>query len=285
MLKHNFSVLKDESGISLAHYLKQRLSLSASKIKKAIDEGCVFVNDRKERFASYVLGFGDKIVFFQNTAEKSAFDLILFENHELIILNKPPFISSEDFAKKFPDFELLHRLDKETTGALLLAKNQKEATFLKQAFKLRQIEKSYFAVVDGLPKDSFESINYLAIKEQRNKSKIMQVTDNPNALLSITYFKVLHKLKSASLVACFPKTGRTHQIRVQLAANHHPIIGDMVYGTNFKCSFKASRVMLHAHKLSFMTSNKQKIEIIAPLYPDFLDTLNELSLPGQKITI
>jgi RluA family pseudouridine synthase len=285
MLKHNFIVSKDESGISLAHYLKQRLSLSASKIKKSIDEGSVFVNGRKERFATYVLGFGDKVIFFQKTAQKSVLDLILFENQDLIILNKPPFISSEDFAKKFPDFELLHRLDKQTTGALLLAKNQKEATFLKQAFKLRQIEKSYLAIVDGIPKDFFESINYLSIKEQKNQSKIMQVSDNPNALLAITYFKVLYKFQSASLLLCFPKTGRTHQIRVHLAAHHHPIIGDMVYGTNFKCSFKVPRVMLHAHKLSFMTSNKQKIEIVAPLYPDFLDTLNELSLPGQKITI
>ncbi|PAF51240.1 RluA family pseudouridine synthase [Helicobacter sp. 13S00477-4] len=216
--------------------------ISNKKAKSLIDEGLITCNGKKITIARSELP--DNSVFKITTLEKPK---IIFEDQNILAINKPPFIESYQLAGMFKNWTLLHRLDKETSGVILLTK--KDTPFYseaKTAFKEQKVYKEYLAIVEGIISEECE-INkpILTIKTTHAKSKISK--DGLNAQ---TYIKPIRLIGKKTLIQIIIKTGRTHQIRVHLKSIQHPIIGDMLYGNS-----NAKRLMLHAHKISLLGYN------------------------------
>ncbi len=223
-------------------------------------------------------------------------ELIIFENEDYILVNKPPYISTLDertdapnikkMAKKYwDDAQVCHRLDKETSGVLAIAKNPDAYRNLAVQFEDRQVTKVYHAVVDGV--QDFEDVNvYLPIHAQNNG--IVKI-DRVNGKLAETFFNTIKAYKKHTLVQCLPVTGRMHQIRIHLTCLKAPIVcdetygGKMIYlselkkkGFNLKNDTEEQplikRVALHAYSLKFALLNGEELEVIAP-YPKDFDVL------------
>lgn len=254
-MKSPFKEVVDVEGkIALGAFLRMRLSRSGKEIKRAIDAGACFVNNRSEKFASYSLKRGDAVLFYLDRFEKPKRERpkVLFEDPYFTAWDKPPFfVCDEGF--------LLHRLDKETSGVILTS-NEKGFFDL---FRNREIEKIYLAVVEGIMEKKSGSIeNELDVIKRFEGQKMMGIVHS-KGMYAKTDWRVLAEKDSISLVECRPKTGRTHQIRVHMSSLKHPIIGDHQYGQRF--SHRANRMLLHAHKLRFTHPvTKKNIEIVSP---------------------
>ncbi len=222
--------------------------------------------------------------------------LIIFENDDYILVNKPPYISTLDdraegvnikkMAKEYSsDAQVCHRLDKETSGVLAIAKNPAAYRHLAMQFEDRQVVKEYHAVVEGI--QDFQDVNvYLPIHAQNNG--IVKI-DRVNGKLAETFFNTIKAFKKHTLVQCLPITGRMHQIRIHLTCLKAPIVcdeqygGKLVYlseikkkGFNLKQETEEQplikRVALHAYSLKFTLLDGQELEVIAP-YPKDFDVL------------
>lgn len=251
-----WKVTLDESGKRLPHFIQGRLDhpLSLKEIKKTIEENGCRVNDRPERFASYLVREGDKIHFVHS--EKQSIE-ILFQDEHLAIINKPPFVLS-DADKGLLGWRLAHRLDKETSGCLLLAKTPKMELALTSLFKDRLVGKEYLAVVDKYPE------------------KISGVIEDPiEGKTAKTKWKRGQKGKKATWVHCYPETGRTHQIRIHMAAMGFPILGDWKYAKSFNCPYKTKRILLHSAALEFIHPvTGKKLRADAPIPKEFYEALD-----------
>jgi 23S rRNA pseudouridine955/2504/2580 synthase len=224
-------------------------------------------------------------------------DLILFENENYIVINKPPYLSTlEDrndpdnvlsLAKSYvPDAQVCHRLDKETSGALVVAKHPEAYRHFAISLEKRRVKKIYHAVLNGI--HDFQDVEAnQPIFSSNSKSRV----DHREGKPSMTLISTLEHFKSSTLVKCFPVTGRLHQIRVHLAYLRAPIACDPVYGGDFiflssvKKKFKMSkdedeqplikRVALHAASIAFKDfgeENEEIVDIDAP-YPKDFDVL------------
>lgn len=168
---------------------------------------------------------------------------------------------------------IVHRLDRDTSGVMIIAKNQEYFCYLKSLFKNREIKKVYLALVWGLVKSGKGVIEKpIGIKSGTLKRS---VHSEKMAKAAITEFRTLKYLdKKATLLQVFPVTGRTHQIRVHLASIGHPVVGDRLYGSKklesgaFQLG-AACRLMLHAYSLEFSTKDGKRIKIESDLPPDF----------------
>jgi 23S rRNA pseudouridine955/2504/2580 synthase len=222
-------------------------------------------------------------------------DLIIFENDDYILINKPPHIASLDerqadnsqsilrLAKKYAnDAQLCHRLDKETSGVLAIAKNPAAYRHLSMQFEHRKVEKRYHAVVNGT--HDFEMISvYLPIAMKRDGT--MVAIDRQKGKEADTIFNTMKVYRNHTLVECMPITGRMHQIRIHLVCLKAPIVSDLTYGgemiflSDLKRKFHLKketqeqpiikRVALHAHSLTFRLLNEEIIKIEAPYPKDF----------------
>jgi 23S rRNA pseudouridine955/2504/2580 synthase len=222
-------------------------------------------------------------------------DLIIFENDDYILINKPPHIASLDerqadnsqsilrLAKEYADdAQLCHRLDKETSGVLAIAKNPAAYRHLSMQFEHRQLEKRYHAVVNGT--HNFEMISvYLPIAMKRDGT--MVAIDRQKGKEADTIFNSIKVYRNHTLVECMPITGRMHQIRIHLVCLKAPIVcdptygGEMIYLSDLKRKFNLKketeeqplikRVALHAHSLTFKLLNEEIIKIEAPYPKDF----------------
>ena len=172
---------------------------------------------------------------------------------------------------------IVHRLDKDTSGVLLVAKNDRAHLHLSKQLKDRSMEKHYLAVVEGLPKETGGLIDLPIGRSKRDRKK-MAVTEDGRP--SLTEWKVLERLRHAALLDVHILTGRTHQIRVHMQAIRHPVAGDPVYG--LKGGVKAPRLMLHAHTLAFTHPRTgERMVFTAPLPKEFEETLQKLRLPER----
>jgi len=177
---------------------------------------------------------------------------------------------------------IVHRLDKETSGCMVVAKNDRTHLALSTQFAGRQVEKIYHAIVCGaLPRD--EGNIRAAIARHPTHRKRMAVRDDENARAAHTSYRVLERLREATLVEALLHTGRTHQIRVHFQFLGHPLVGDNTYGQRQNrrlaelTRYEAPRVMLHAHTLAFIHPRSgKKLSFIAPRPDDFEDALQFL---------
>ncbi len=168
---------------------------------------------------------------------------------------------------------IVHRLDKETSGVILVAKTADALADLRAQFKARTITKRYLALVEGLP-DNPEGVIDAPIGRDPNRRKRMAVMRDGRE--AVTQFHVLETYADHSLLEVFPKTGRTHQIRVHLAFIGHPVVGDTVYGRR-KQRIKMKRHFLHAAAITFTQPvTGQPVTVEAPLPVPLQDVLNKL---------
>lgn len=226
-------------------------------------------------------------------------DLILFENDDVIVVNKPPFLSSLDereggevnllrLAKTYwDDAQICHRLDKETSGALIIAKNPEAYRMVSMQFEKRQVKKVYHAVIDGT--HTFE--NLLIDLPILNMGKGNVTISRQEGKRAETWFQSLRYFKHYTLVECRPVTGRMHQIRIHLATQRASIAGDEmykgepVYLSKIKRKYHLGkdqeelpvmkRFALHAYEITFKINPETEITVHAP-YPKDFETLLKL---------
>lgn len=174
---------------------------------------------------------------------------------------------------------IVHRLDKDTSGIIVVAKNNPSHLALAEMFKEKTLEKTYVCIVKGILKEKEGRIETLIGRDSRDRKKMAVVRENGR--IAISNYKVLDESKNHSLVEVKIKTGRTHQIRVHMKSLNHPILGDATYGSP---SDKAKRQMLHAYSLKFNHPiDNHEMKIMAPLPEDFKAAANSVGLDITKI--
>ena len=281
-------------------YISEKTDYSRTAVQRLIDEEKIIVNGKKEK-ASYKVQYGDKIEIEEEPAkeiELKAQDIpleILYEDNDIIVVNKPKGMVVHP-ANGNPDGTLVnavmaickdslsgiggeirpgivHRLDKNTSGAIIIAKNDKAHINLSEQLKKHEIKKTYIALVRGVVKENNASIN-MPIGRSKKDRKKMDVERNGKE--AITHFKVMKRYKDCTLLEINIETGRTHQIRVHLSHIGYPIIGDDVY-SNGKNRWNIEGQCLHAKELDFkhpITGKQMHIEAELPEY--FKKILEEL---------
>jgi len=300
----HFNYVSEQDGRSkkrLDHFLAVNLpDHSRSQVTRLIEQGHVQVNGKPVSKSGHFLASGDEIIVtlmppreLKGRPQDIDLDIVADEN-DFIVINKPAGLlvhhapTSRDEVslvdgllfhfnelKQFGDDlrpGIVHRLDKQTSGLVLVAKNQKAQQTLTDLFKNRLIKKTYLAVASGHP-DREGCIEYPIGRHPRLRHKMSH--RGIASREAITRYSVLSYADDTSLVAFFPVTGRTHQIRVHAAAIGHPIIGDVTYGSTSRL---INRQALHAYKLSFTYQDIPHV-YQAPLPQDFLDLLNKCDLP------
>ena len=243
---------------SLLAFLRKQTDLSGKAIKRMLEQGACRVNDVIERFASTSLQKGDKVSFHPPPTVSQETMTILYEDPDLIIYNKPSGLTTQGK-------HLVHRLDKGTSGVLLVARSPSMQKKLEALFKKRKVKKTYITLVKGrLRKEKGVIENKLAKKGTFHGQSIWG--SFPNGSLAITHWKCLKKGKCISLVELHPLTGRTHQLRVHLSEMGHPILGDLQYGRNVTFPKEVNRLCLHAYRLSFIhPKTGKRIQATAPV--------------------
>lgn len=292
--------LQVENGnIRIDQYLAHELDISRSKIQKLIKQEKVLVND-KTIDSSYILKDNDNIYVNDNLdftikVEKENIDLdIVYEDKYLIIINKPSGMVVHPAPGNYNStlvnallyrFSLsnstsirpgiVHRIDKDTSGLLVVAKDDKTHELLSNMIKEKEVERIYYALVDGIINESTATIDAPIGRDPNNRKK-MKVTDI-NSKNAITHFKVIKRFYNTNqtLIECKLDTGRTHQIRVHLAYIGYPIYNDPVYGKTKKTTSFGQ--FLHSKKISFIhpiTKELIEKEVDLPLeFKNYLDSI------------
>lgn len=275
---------------------------SRTAVQRLIDEDKIIVNGKKIK-ASYKVQIGDIIEIEESKPKEidlKAQDIpieILYEDRDIIVVNKPKGMVVHP-ANGNPDGTLVnaimavckdslsgiggeirpgivHRLDKNTSGAIIIAKNDKAHINLSEQLKNHEIKKTYIALVRGVVKENNATIN-MPIGRSKKDRKKMDVDKNGKE--AITHFKVLKRYKDCTLLEINIETGRTHQIRVHLSHIGYPIIGDEVY-SNGKNKWNIEGQCLHAKSLDFkhpITGKNMHIEAPIPEY--FENIIKELDI-------
>lgn len=278
-----FDVGAEEQGMALHAFLRLRVheGISAKALKRAIDAKCCRVNGKVEFFSSYALVKGDRVELQLATQEpresqKQPLD-ILYEDEHLLICNKAAGVVSEPAFFPYPP---IHRLDKETTGALILVKTAPMQDKMINLFQKREVHKEYLALVDGtVQKEGGKIDNFLDKKFTYEGQTVWGVAKTGEGYRAITFWQRLDKRREASFLLCQPVTGRTHQLRVHLSGMGHPILGDHQYCKDFHCDYKPQRHMLHAWRLSLRQPiTGREISVTAPIPKDFSAALKSLEM-------
>ena len=232
---------------------------------------------------------------------------ILYEDDDLLVINKPAGLTvhsdgrtkeetlTDWLIKKYPEIKnvgesielqsgekiekpgIVHRLDKETSGAMVIAKNQETFLFLKKQFKDREVSKIYHAFIYGTPKEE-EGVIDRPIGRSRSSFKLWSAQRGARGTLreAVTYYKILAKNKDFSFVEAKPKTGRTHQIRVHFKAINHPVVSDRLYAPKREKVLGFERLALHSFRIKFEKQDGKMVEIEAPYPDDFKNAINSL---------
>jgi len=242
--------------VRLDHLLVEKYpEYNRSTLQRFIQAGYVTVdgdvakksNEKYERTATIVLSVPKR------TKSQKEFTVeAIYEDDNVKVVNKPTGLLSMTKGEycdepTLEDYGLLvHRLDRDTSGVVILAKNEETQTMLRKQFQNRKAHKVYYAVVEGRPKLDSAKID-LPISRNNSQHSTFQV--DPNGRESVTYYKVIKTNDKISLLELRPITGRTHQLRVHLKYIGTPILGDRVYGAANKKSIEVTRLYLHAKEL------------------------------------
>ncbi|MDN3614534.1 23S rRNA pseudouridine(955/2504/2580) synthase RluC [Vibrio gallaecicus] len=286
---------EDMAGQRIDNFLRNQLkSIPKSMVYRIVRKGEVRVNKKRIK-AEYKLKAGDLVRIPPVTIEEKVEDsvpstklnkvselerCIIHEDDHMLILNKPSgtavhggsglkFGAIEALRALRPDarfLELVHRIDRDTSGILLVAKKRSALRHLQAQFREKTVHKYYFALVMGEWKNSCKVVNAPLLKNEVNS--IVRV--NPNGKASETRFKVLEKFQDATLIQASPITGRTHQIRVHAQYTGHPIAWDDRYGDRrfdaYTGKVGLDRLFLHAANIKFIhPGSEEKMDISAPM--------------------
>lgn len=297
----NVIVNENDKGKRLDIYIAENFNeLSRTMIKKLIESNNVLVNDKSEK-VSYKVQANDNISIDVPEAKETKLKAqeipldIIYEDSDIIVVNKPKGMVVHP-ANGNPDGTLVnailsicknslsgiggelrpgivHRLDKDTSGLIIVAKNDKAHINMSEQIKERNVKKTYIALVRGNVPEEEATINMPIGRSTKDRKK-MAVTKNGKQ--AITHFKVLKRYSKYTLLEIKIETGRTHQIRVHMAEIGYPVVGDAVY-SNGKNEFGIEGQMLHAYKLEFRhpITNKH-MELTAPLPQYFEEILKKL---------
>jgi len=291
----------DDGGTRLDKFLAEQVAdLSRSAIRRLIDTAQVTVSGEPVK-ASYKVRPGDLVVVCvpQPEPEEPAAEAIplsiVYEDQALIVVNKPAgmvihpapghrngtlvnalLAHCPDLAGDSGDARpgIVHRLDRDTSGLILVAKNEQIRRALQRQFKDRQVHKVYVALLDGNLEAARGRIEAPLGRDPRHRQRMAVV---PGGREAVTEYRLLASFAGGdySLVEAEPKTGRTHQIRVHFASIGHPVVGDTVYGRR-RTRLSMPRQFLHAQRLGFTHPlTGQPLEFSAPL-PDDLTTVLHL---------
>ena len=279
-----FIVADTEQGSRIDQYLAQKSGLSRSRVKQLVEEGNVEVNGATTKPA-YIVKLADRIKVVTPPASKSAaapeaLDIdIIYEDADIIVVNKPRGMVTHPAAGNFSGTlvnallyhckglsgiggverpGIVHRLDKDTSGLLVVAKNDKAHLSLSKQIKERTAVRKYLALVYGNIKQDEGKIEEPIGRSLRDRKKMAVFgklkIDNGKLKIkvreAVTYFKVKERYDGYSLVELKLETGRTHQIRLHMTAINHPVVGDKTYGKR-RQDFKVSGQLLHAYELEF----------------------------------
>ncbi len=235
-----------ESGSLLLDFLANQTNLSKRQLRKLIENNQCQIDGVLERFPRAYLTTGSKVVLHQYTDTQQSSLETLYEDDSLLILNKPSGVVSK--SDLFSNYYMTHRLDRQTSGVWVWAKTSRASESILEQFRQRTIKKHYLALVDGIIEAEAGTIeNCLGVLHRIHRQKIMGET--PNGKQAVTEWEVLKRHDDRTLVSCYPRTGRTHQIRVHMAGLGHPILGDYQYGKDFLYQGPVPRLLLHAYEI------------------------------------
>ncbi|MBR3250248.1 MAG: RluA family pseudouridine synthase [Erysipelotrichaceae bacterium] len=291
MPKIKLKVDEDNTDIRLDVFLAENTPLSRTAIQKLIDNGEVLLNDEiPVKKIKTVLG--DVIEF--SYEEKTLTDIkpqnipldIVYEDEDVIVINKPkdmvvhPAVGNPDgtivnallyHCKELSDVNgyyrpgIVHRIDKDTSGLLVCAKNNEAHNFLSEQLKDKTCYRKYYAIVSGVIENNEGEIDAPIGRSDKNR-QLMCVTSK-NSKEAVTLFKVLERYNDSTLLDVELKTGRTHQIRVHMQFINHPVLNDSRYG---KHVFDGTGQYLHAYFLSFIhPKTKERMDFMASM-PEYM---------------
>lgn len=299
---HQFQfIVENNQGKTVKDFLFEK-GFSNALIRKIKREGKLFKN-KQEIPLSAELELGDDLIVnignerLDVEGDNIPIDVI-YEDLDILVVNKDPYIVVHPL-RRYPrktlanavayylkekkentKIRFINRLDKNTSGLIIISKNLFAHEFVQRQIKNKQIKKVYWAIVQGRLKEKEGKI--IAPIVRKNDSSIIRIVSDKGKE-AITYFRVIEEYKNASLVELIPLTGRTHQLRVHMQYLNHPIIGDDLYNSK-QVSF-IKRQALHARRIEFILPRKRKKFILeAPLPSDIINLLTFLekknSLPN-----
>ena len=297
-----FVVEEEDKGTRLDQYLVKQLDLTRTRVQNLIKENNIKVNNEKTKVA-YKIEPNDSVrVYIPEVVEKDieAEDIkldIVYQDGDIAIINKYSgmvvhpahghysgtlvnaiLFQIKDLSGINGEMRpgIVHRLDKDTSGLIIVAKNDKAHTKLTEMFKNKEIKKTYLEIVKGKVSKETGRIETNIGRDEKDRKKMSVSRDEKKGKLAITTYKVIDSNERYSLLDVNIETGRTHQIRVHMKHIGYPILGDIVYG---RPDNKIMRQMLHAYKLEFkhpITSEEMVLE--AQLPKDFVEALGYAQL-------
>ena len=287
-------VLREER---IDKYLAEELGISRSTFKKMIDEGFVLVNGKKAK-ASLILSEADELFVKDGFIKEASFEAedipinIVYEDDDLLVINKKSGMvvhpgngntsgtlvnALMHYTKNLSNKEafrpgIVHRIDKDTSGLMLVAKNDKAHDILAEGFKNKTIKREYIALVCGVIGEDSGVIDAPIGRDAKDRKKMCVTSENSKK--AVTHFKVLKRYEHYTLLRLILDTGRTHQIRVHMKYIGHPVYNDPVYGK----AYNDFGQFLHSASIDFeqpTTHEHLHFECDVPKeFQDFLDTLN-----------
>ena len=203
---------------------------------------------------------------------------IIYEDLDILALNKPAGVNFDWALEDRPELIPVHRLDKDTSGVILFAKNEKAEEYLRGLFKNREIKKTYLTLVVGEIKNKEGKIELSIGRSKRTPLKRVAIGEKRGKIReAVTGYKVLKRFDGFTLAEASPKTGRTHQIRSHFAAIGHPVVCDKLYaGKRFVCPAGLSRQFLHAFSLELTLPSGTRTRLEAELPVDLEKVLQKL---------
>lgn len=303
MQEYHFQITEELEGERIDKALTTLLdSVSRSYISKLIKENQLTVNGKPVK-ASYQVNTDDEIIFSLPASQEPDIQAenipldILYEDKEVIVVNKPKGMVVHPAAGHYSGTlvnalmyhcgselsgingvlrpGIVHRIDMDTTGSIIICKNDKAHNFIAEQLKEHSITRKYHAICYGNIKEDNGTINK-PIGRHPNDRKKMAVNEK-NGKNAVTHYKVLQRFQNYTYIECQLETGRTHQIRVHMSSIGHPLLGDDIYAPGRKDSFHLQGQTLHAKILGFIhPATEEYLELDAPLPEYFVNLLNKL---------
>lgn len=301
-MRQSFLVLEDQEGLRIDSYVAETCeNLSRSYVQKLLKDGQILVNGKAVKSSFKVCGNDQIEVEIPEAKEPEIvaenMDLaILYEDQDVILVNKPkgmvvhpaPGHVSGTLVNGLMAHcrdqlsgingslrpGIVHRIDKDTTGVLIVCKNDVSHNAIAAQLKEHSITRKYLAVVHGVIKEEQGTIDAPIGRHPTDRKK-MSINEK-NGRHAVTHYRVLERFQKYTYIECQLETGRTHQIRVHMASIHHPLLGDLVYGPE-KCPYSLEGQTLHAAVLGFIHPRTgEYLELTAPLPEYFQGLLQKL---------